>query len=90
MNSKEKGITMIALIITIVVLLIITGVSISSLVSEDGVINKATNSKAEKDKSEEKEAVEWAAAQLIGEEDNKAGIIGQNSEDKEKLSQKLK
>ena len=39
---KEKGITLIALIITIIVLLILAGVSISMIASDDGIISQAT------------------------------------------------
>lgn len=39
--SKSKGITLIALIITIIVLLIIAGVGISMLTNENGILNKS-------------------------------------------------
>lgn len=39
--SKSKGITLIALIITIIVLLIIAGVGISMLSNENGILNKS-------------------------------------------------
>ena len=38
---KEKGITLIALVVTIVVLLILAGVSINALFGDSGIINKA-------------------------------------------------
>ena len=37
--KQEKGITLIALVITIVVLLILAGVSINAIFSENGIIN---------------------------------------------------
>ena len=40
MRKKENGITLIALVVTIVVLAIITGISINSLVSKKGTINE--------------------------------------------------
>ena len=40
-ERKEKGITLIALVITIVVLLILAGVSITALVGENGLITRA-------------------------------------------------
>ena len=40
-KKKEKGITLIALVVTIVVLLILAGVSISMLTGENGVITQA-------------------------------------------------
>ena len=46
-NRQEKGITLIALVITIIVLLILAGVSIASLTGEGGILNKATKAKNE-------------------------------------------
>ena len=40
-NKREKGITLIALVVTIVVLLILAGVSLSLVLGENGLINKA-------------------------------------------------
>ena len=64
-GKSNKGITLIALIITILVLLIITGVSIATLTGENGIINKATGAKAEMVIAEEKEAISLAYAAAI-------------------------
>lgn len=48
MNLKmknNKGITLIALVITIIVLLILAGVSISTLIGNNGILTQAQNSK---------------------------------------------
>ncbi len=45
--EKENGITLIALVVTIVVLLILAGVSISMLTGENGIIKQAQDSKEE-------------------------------------------
>ena len=42
---KEKGITLIALVVTIVVLLILAGVSINLVIGQNGLINKAVDAK---------------------------------------------
>ena len=42
MLKQNKGITLVALVITIIVLLILAGVSISMVVGENGVLNRAT------------------------------------------------
>lgn len=42
--KKQKGITLIALVVTIVVLIILAGVSISVILNQDGLINKAISS----------------------------------------------
>lgn len=41
MFKKEKGITLVALVVTIVVLLILAGVSISLVIGQNGIVNKA-------------------------------------------------
>ena len=40
-HKKEKAITLIALVITIIILLILAGISIATLTGENGVLNKA-------------------------------------------------
>ena len=58
MKTKEmKGITLIALVITIVVLLILVGVSINLLLGDNGIITKATEAKDSYSKSAVKEKV---------------------------------
>lgn len=41
MFKKERGITLIALIVTIIVLLILAGVTISLAIKDQGIFNKA-------------------------------------------------
>ena len=41
MKTKEKGITLIALIVTIIVLIILAGVSINLILGKNGLIEKA-------------------------------------------------
>lgn len=43
MLKGQKGITLVALVITIIVLIILAGVSIALLTNEDGIINRATS-----------------------------------------------
>ena len=63
--KQEKGITLIALVVTIVVLLILAGVSISLVLNNNGVISKAKDAKnqyAEAQTNEEKhfnEVTDW-------------------------------
>ena len=42
-NLKENGITLITLIVTIIILLILAGVSISIVVGDNGILNQAVN-----------------------------------------------
>ena len=44
-KKKEKGITLVALVVTIVVLLILAGVSINLVLGENGLVNKAKEAK---------------------------------------------
>lgn len=44
-KMKEKGITLIALVITIIVLLILAGVTIATLTGENGILTRANESK---------------------------------------------
>lgn len=43
--KQERGITLIALVITVIVLLILAGISIEALTGENGLIKNARNSK---------------------------------------------
>ena len=58
-----NGITLIALIITIIVLLILAATSISLLSGENGILNQAVNSAENTRGAEVKEAVEMAASE---------------------------
>ena len=44
-QCNSKGITLIALVITIIVLLILAGVTIATLMGDNGILTKATESK---------------------------------------------
>jgi len=45
MFSKEKGITLVALVVTIVVLLILAGISITMITGDNGLMKKAREGK---------------------------------------------
>ena len=45
MKKNTKGITLIALVITIIVLLILAGVSIAMLTGDNGILTQAQNAK---------------------------------------------
>ena len=49
-NSKEKGITLIALVITIIVLLILAGISITMLTGNNSILTKQEKQKIEQKK----------------------------------------
>lgn len=61
---NKRGITLVALVITIIVLLILAGVSISMLTGENGILTKALSAK---DKYEEASAYEEQLINSVGE-----------------------
>ena len=66
-RTKEKrGITLIALIITIIVLLILAGVTISMVVGDNGVLKQAQNAKIKTEKAKDKELRGLTAAEAGG------------------------
>ena len=59
MKTKEmKGITLVALVVTIVVLLILAGVSINSVLGENGIIIKAKEAAEKTAEAQEREMIE--------------------------------
>ena len=68
--KKIRGITLIALVITIVVLLILAGVSISMLTSDNGIITKASTAKIATELTGIKEGIELE--QIQGETKNES------------------
>lgn len=72
---KNKGITLIALIVTIIILLILAGISISALIGENGILTKATTVDREFSKGEVQENL----AMLINERlINAYKLVGEN------------
>ncbi len=61
--KKDKGITLIALVVTIVVLLILASITVGTLMGENGTIKKAKEAKREHEISQEREIVELSAVQ---------------------------
>ena len=57
MKYSKKGITLIALVITIIVLLILAGVTITTLTGDNGILNKASKAKLETEYSEVRDAM---------------------------------
>ena len=76
---KEKGITLIALVITIIVLLILAGVTVATLTGDNGLLGKAGNAKIETEKAEIRETIELECISLEGDKNLKSKT------DKEKL-----
>ena len=59
-SDHEKGITLVALIVTIIVLLILAGVTVATLTGDNGLINKSGEAKAATENSALREELEVA------------------------------
>ena len=70
-NKRNKGITLIALVVTIIVLLILAGISIQMLVGEGGILNNANKAKVESTHADVKEAMQLEYADYILEKNTK-------------------
>ena len=92
MRTKEnKGVTLIALAVTVIVLLIISGVTISYMTGENGIINQSKESKKFAGTVEEKEILNTSVAAAVGksskskvEENNLKKYLNQNVGDEVK------
>ena len=62
LSEKTRGITLIALVITIIVLLILAGVSIAMLTGDNGILTQANKSKTENEKATALEKVKMEVA----------------------------
>lgn len=58
--KKENGITILALVVTIIILLILAGISISALTGDSGIINKAKEAKSDTEYSQWEEKIDLA------------------------------
>ena len=67
LRINQKGITLIALVITIIVLLILAGVTIATLTGENGVLTRANDAKEQTELAGLIEEVELAKSAMIAE-----------------------
>ena len=64
--KENKGITLIALVITIIVLLILAGVTIATLSGDNGILGKANDAKTQTEQAKEDENLKIAIAGSYG------------------------
>lgn len=83
MKNNAKGITLIALVITIIVLLILAGATIATLTGDNGILGKANNAKIENEKAEIKEMLSLAVNTIAIEQGQKQDSLSNYYEDKE-------
>lgn len=75
--NTSNGITLVALIITIIVLLILAGITISSIVGDNGILIQAINAKTNNEIAEEKEIINVSKIEAIR-KDKKGNIEKDN------------
>ena len=66
--KRNHGITLIALVVTIIVLLILAAISIGVLTGDNGIIKQSQQAKEETEIAEEKEVLNLSIAQATGED----------------------
>lgn len=72
-NKGEKAITLIALVITIILLLILAGITINLLLGENGIVKKAKEGKIGTEVSREKEILQMSLSGIQA--DNEGNLI---------------
>lgn len=89
-NTNEKGVTLIALVITIIVLLLIAGISIAMLSGENGILNKASQSaeKTKRESAKERLKIELIAIKTEKLSNGQEANLTSLDENKEKLKEK--
>ena len=76
--QKQKGITLIALVITVIVLIILAGVAINLTVGENGILTKAKQAKTDYNLAKEREELELEIANIqieIMSQENRAATL---------------
>lgn len=75
--KQHSGITLVALVVTIVVLLILAGISITTVLGDSGLINKANEVKFKSEVAQIKENLEmYVLNKKLGENSNKESVNG--------------
>ena len=77
MMRNQRGITLIALVITIIVLLILAGVSIAMLTGDNGILTNSTKAKAQNELGTAKDQIALAANEALT--DYYAGVYASNN-----------
>ena len=65
MLKNKDGITLISLVVTIIILLILAGISIGMLSGDNGILGQAGNAKTQTDIAEEKEIIDLAVVHAM-------------------------
>lgn len=73
--KNQKGITLVALVVTIIVLLILAAITINAVIGENGLISKARNAAKVSQEASEKEFISMAYGKCAIEAANGDGIV---------------
>ena len=83
---KERGITLIALVITIIVLLILAGVSIAMLTGQNGILTQAQNASEQTEIGAEKEAISLAYTGAVADKGGTGAVTDTDMDDQFNLN----
>lgn len=75
MLKENKGVTLVALVITIIVLLILAGVTLSMVMGDSGIFSKANKASSETTISSAKDAVRLATLEAVTDQYDDNGAI---------------
>ena len=84
--KRERGITLIALVITIIVLLILAGVSIAMLTGQNGILTQAQNASEQTEVGAEKEAISLAYIGATANEEGNGTVTDTDMDDQFRLN----
>ena len=76
-SKKNNGITLIALVITIIVLLILAGVTIATLTGENGILTRASDASRETEIAEEKEQLSLAYTGVLADKNGQGDVTAE-------------
>ena len=84
--KERKGITLIALVITIIVLLILAGVSIAMLTGQNGILTQAQNASEQTEIGAEKEAISLAYTGAVADKGGTGAVTDTDMDDQFNLN----
>lgn len=73
--KNSKGITIVSLVITIIVLIILASISIATISGDNSIINHAIKSKEDTEIAEEKELLNKCVSYAKSNKENKYGVV---------------
>ena len=76
-SKKNNGITLIALVITVIVLLILAGVTIATLTGENGILTRASQASEQTEIAEEKEQLSLAYTGVLADKNGKGDVTAE-------------